>query len=371
MATIAEHHNPDQTSALTWRERVSYGVGDAGFNFYYTGLATFLMIFYTDVFGITAAAAASVLSVTKMFTMFTPPLFAALADRTRTRFGKFRPYLLWLTIPLAVCGVLTFTTPGFDRGGKLIYAYGTYFFMLLCYTGMNIPYNALSGVMTSIQQERTRINSIRFICAFGGSTLITAATPFLVKRLGNGDDSVGWPLTMAIWGLAASVLFLVTFFNTRERVAPLQTNNSTGLQDVKDLTKNLPWIMLFLLVLFTMVTATLRTGSSAYYFKYFVGRPELMAGFIPAYMGAAAAGAALTPFLTRFVERRRLLMLLMAATATLSSAFFFIPKDQVGWMFALQIAIGLVLGPKAPLSFAMFADTPTTTNGAPDAGPQP
>ena len=357
MATITEHHNPDKTSTLTWRERVSYGVGDAGFNFYYTGIATFLMIFYTDVFGITAAAAASVLSVTKMFTMFTPPLIAALADRTRTRYGKFRPYLVWLAIPLAVCSVLTYTTPGFDGGWKLIYAYVTYFFLLLCYTSMNIPYNALSGVMTSVQQERTSINSLRFICAFGGSTLVTAATPFLVKRLGHGDDRVGWPLTMAIWGLAASVLFLVTFFNTRERVAPLKANNSTALQDVRDLTKNLPWVLLFLLVLCTMVTATLRTGSAAYYFKYFVQRPELVAGFIPAYMGAAAVGAALTPFLTRFFERRRLLMLLMAATAILSSAFFFVPKDKVEWMFALQIAIGLVLGPKAPLSFAMFADT--------------
>lgn len=342
---------------MSWREKLGYGVGDAGFNFYMTSIATFLMIFYTDVFGITAAAAASVLSVTKMFTMFTPPVFAAVADRTRSRFGKFRPYMIWLSIPLAIAGVLTFTTPNLGSDGKLIYAYATYFFMLLCYTGMNIPYNALSGVVTSLPQERTSINSLRFICAFSGSMLLTAVTPFLVKWLGHGNDRLGWQLTMGVWGLAASALFLMTFLTTRERVVPLQTKGSNALQDLKDLTKNLPWILLFLLALFTMVAVTLRTGSAAYYFKYYVKRPELLAGFIPAYMGAAAAGAALTPFLTRFVERRRLLMLLMVVTGLLSSAFFFVPKDQVWLMFALQIGIGLALGPKAPLTFAMYADT--------------
>ncbi|MCX6903324.1 MAG: MFS transporter, partial [Verrucomicrobia bacterium] len=340
-----------------WREKISYGVADMGFNFYWTNIATFLMIFYTDVFGISAAAAGSMLFSIKLINAFTDPMVGALADRTRTRFGKFRPYLIWVALPLAAAGVLTYTTPKLDESGKLLYAYGTYLFMMVCYTGINIPYNALSGVMSSDPQERTTINGLRFIFAFGGSTLVTATTPSLVRWLGQENERLGWQLTMAFWGVAASALFIVTFLNTRERVVPPPDQKSNVRQDVKDLTQNGPWMVLFFLALIIMMTITLRTATSAYYFKYYVRRPELMAAFVPAYMAAAAVGASLTPLLTRFIDKRRLLMLLMATTGVLSSAFFFVPKDQIALMFALQILIGLVLGPKSPLAFAMYADT--------------
>jgi len=342
---------------LSWRETISYGVGDMGFNFYWANIATFLMIFYTDVFGISAAAAASMLFTIKIVNAFTDPMIGAAADRTNTRFGKFRPYLIWMALPLAGAGVLTYTTPDLDESGKLIWAYGTYLFMMVCYTGINIPYNALSGVMSSDPQERTTINGLRFIFAFGGSTLVTAATPFLVKWLGHGHERLGWQVTMAFWGVAASGLFAVTFFNTRERIAPPPTQKSNVRQDVKDLTQNGPWMVLFFLALIIMITITLRTSTAAYYFKYYVERPDLLAAFVPAYMAAAAVGASITPILTRFIDKKLLLMLLMSATGILSIAFFFIPKDQIAWMFALQIAIGLVLGPKSPLAFAMYADT--------------
>lgn len=328
-----------------------------GFNFYWTNIATFLMIFYTDVFGISAAAAGSMLFAIKLVNAFTDPVVGALADRTQTRFGKFRPYLIWMALPLAAAGVLTYTTPDLGPGGKLVYAYATYLFMMVCYTGINIPYNALSGVMSSDPQERTTINGLRFIFAFGGSTLVTAATPFLVKWLAPGNETRGWQLTMAFWGLAASGLFVVTFFNTRERIAPPPAQRTKVWEDLRDLTHNGPWLVLFFLALIIMVTITLRTATAAYYFKYYVGRPELMAAFVPAYMAAAAAGASLTSVLTRFLDKKYLLMVLMSATGLLSIAFFFIPRDQIAWMFAFQIAIGLVLGPKSPLAFAMYADT--------------
>lgn len=343
--------------ALSWREKISYGVADMGFNFYWANIATFLMIFYTDVFGISAAAAGSMLFVIKIINAFTDPVIGAAADRTHTRFGKFRPYLIWMAIPLAAAGVLTYTTPDLSGNGKLIWAYGTYLFMMVCYTGINIPYNALSGVMSSDPQERSTINGLRFIFAFGGSTLVTAATPFLVKWLGHGNERLGWQLTMAFWGVAASGLFGVTFVNTRERIAPLPAQKTPVRQDVKDLAQNRPWLVLFFLALIIMITITLRTATSAYYFKYFVGRPELLAAFVPAYMAAAAVGASLTPVLTRFLDKKLLLMLLMSGTGVLSMAFFFIPKDQIALMFALQIVIGLVLGPKSPLAFSMYADT--------------
>lgn len=328
-----------------------------GFNFYWTNIATFLMIFYTDVFGISAAAAGSMLFAIKLVNAFTDPVVGALADRTRTRFGKFRPYLIWMALPLAAAGVLTYTTPNLDQDGKLLYAYTTYLFMMVCYTAINIPYNALSGVISSDPQERTTVNGLRFIFAFGGSTLVTAATPFLVKWLGHGNERLGWQLTMAFWGVAASGLFVITFLNTRERITPLPSQKSNVRQDMADLTRNGPWMVLFFLALVIMITITLRTATAAYYFKYYVGRPELMAAFVPAYMAAAALGASITPVLTRYLEKRKLLMLLMSVTGVLSIAFYFIPKDQIAWMFVLQVAIGLALGPKSPLAFAMYADT--------------
>jgi GPH family glycoside/pentoside/hexuronide:cation symporter len=351
--------NRDQTLAtptLSWRERISYGVADMGFNFYWANIATFLMIFYTDVFGISALAAGSMLFAIKIINAFTDPIIGAAADRTNTRFGKFRPYLIWMAIPLAAAGVLTYTTPGLSGNGKLIWAYGTYLFMMVCYTGINIPYNALSGVMSSDPQERTTINGLRFIFAFGGSTLVTAATPFFVKWLGHGNERLGWQLTMVVWGLAASGLFVVTFLNTRERIAPPPAQRTQVRQDVKDLAQNGSWVVLFFLALIISITITLRSATAAYYFKYCIGRPDLTGTFVAAYMAAAAAGAALTPVLTRFLDKKLLLMLLMSTTGLLSIAFFFIPKDQFVLMFALQIVIGLVLGPKSPLAFSMYAD---------------
>jgi glycoside/pentoside/hexuronide:cation symporter, GPH family len=351
---------PDAGTAhapLPWREKLAYGVADMGFNFYWTNVATFLLIFYTDTFGISAAAAATMMSAIKIINAFTDPLIGAAADRTDTRFGKFRPWLVWMCVPLAGAAVLTYTTPGLAGDAKLGWAYGTYLLMMVCYTCVNIPYNALSGVMSADPQQRSTINGLRFIFAFAGSTLVTAATPDMVRWLGAGDDARGWQLTMLVWAVAASLLFVLTFFNTRERIAPPAGQRNAVWRDVRDLAGNRPWMVLFFLALIIMVTITLRTASAAYYFKYVVGRPELMRTFVPTYMVAAAVGAALTPLLTRWVDKKTLMIMLMSATAALSAAFYAVPPDQVGLMFVLQGALGLVLGPKSPLAFSMYADT--------------
>jgi glycoside/pentoside/hexuronide:cation symporter, GPH family len=351
---------PDAGTAhapLPWREKLAYGVADMGFNFYWTNVATFLLIFYTDTFGISAAAAATMMSAIKIINAFTDPLIGAAADRTDTRFGKFRPWLVWMCVPLAGAAVLTYTTPGLAGDAKLGWAYGTYLLMMVCYTCVNIPYNALSGVMSADPQQRSTINGLRFIFAFAGSTLVTAATPDMVRWLGAGNDARGWQLTMLVWAVAASLLFVLTFFNTRERIAPPAGQRNAVWRDVRDLAGNRPWMVLFFLALIIMVTITLRTASAAYYFKYVVGRPELMRTFVPTYMVAAAVGAALTPLLTRWVDKKTLMIMLMSATAALSAAFYAVPPDQVGLMFVLQGALGLVLGPKSPLAFSMYADT--------------
>ena len=192
---------------LRWRERIGYGLGDMAFNFYWTNIATYLLIFYTDVFGISAAAAATMLFVIKIINACTDPVIGAVADRTQTRWGKFRPYLIVMALPLAVAGVLTYSTPDLSPNGKLLWAYGTYLLLMVCYTSINIPYNALSGVLSADPWERTAVNGCRFASAFLGGTLVTALTPHLVQYLGGGDDRLGWSLAMGVWGLAASGIF--------------------------------------------------------------------------------------------------------------------------------------------------------------------
>lgn len=344
-------------TAVPLREKIGYGLGDMGFNFYWANISAFLLIYYTDVFGISAAAAGTMMLVTKIVDAFTDPLMGAIADRTRSRFGKFRPYLLWLALPLAGAGVLTYSTPDLGETGKLVWAYGTYTLLMLVYTAINIPYSALSGVITSDSQQRTTLVSFRFIGGFSGGILVTYLTPKLVPLLGQGDDVLGWQLTMLVFGIAAALMFLITFLTTKERIAPLSLQPNAVRQDLADLKNNKPWLVLFALALIIMVTITMRAGSGVYYFKYYVERPDLVGEFLSSYMLALALGAAATPLMTRFIDKKRLMVLLMSLAGLLSISLYFVPADAVGIIFALNLAIGFVLGPKSPLAFSMYADT--------------
>ena len=339
-----------------WLEKISYGSGDFGFNLYWTTISAFLLIFYTDSFGLNAAAAGTMLLTTKLVDAFADPIMGAVADRTRTKWGRFRPWLLWAAVPLAASGVLTFTTPDLDSTAKLIYAYATFALMMVIYSVINIPYGALSGVLTSEPQARTQLNSFRFVGGFLGGTFVTYMTPKLVKALGGANEVLGWQLTMTIYGVIACVLFVTLFLTARERVEPVAEQKVSPWKDIGDLLQNRPWLIMFVLALVVMVTISTRMGASAYYIKYYVGRPDQTGLFLTVYGGALAAGSLITPLLTRFIDKRRLLIILMVLVGVLSSVFVFIPKDQIGLMYALQIAIGLCLGPKSPLTFSMYAD---------------
>jgi GPH family glycoside/pentoside/hexuronide:cation symporter len=347
----------DRLAKLSWRERICYGLGDTGFNFYWTNLSAFLMFFYTEVFGITAAVAGSMMVIVKVINAFTDAGLGAIADRTQTRWGKYRPFLIWGALPLALSAVLLYTTPDLDSQGKAIWAFCTYLLMITCYTVVSIPYSALSGVISANATERDTINSARFVGGYLGAALVTWGTQKLVKVFGQGDDVLGWQLTMAFWGIAASILFVTTFLNTRERVTAVATTQPRVMDDIKDLMSNVPWIAVFLLNLIVMVLLTLRTSTTLYYFKYYVGKPDFSAQFLPMFMLSAVAGAFATPFFVRFFEKKALLIMLMAATGLFSLAFYFIPPDGIMWMVILQIGIGFALGMKPPLTFSMLADS--------------
>ena len=342
---------------LRWREKLGYGAGDLGFNLYWTTIASFLAAFYTDVFGISAAAAGTMLFVTRVFDAFTDPAMGIVADRTQSRFGKYRPYLLFAGVPMAAAAVLTFTTPDLGDNGKLLWAYGTYTAMMVLYTVLNTPYSALSGVMTADSQERTTLISARFLFAFTGGALVNKYTLPLVDLFGNGDDVQGWQLTMLLYGAVAALLFGIAFLSTRERIAPPPAQKTSPLDDIGDLLGNRPWLILFALAMIIMMTITMRAGSAYYYFNYYLVRPDLLPDYLFWQMVAYAAGAVLAPVMTRYVDKATLLMWLMAIVGCLSVVFFFVPKDMIWAIFALNILISLALGPKSPLTWSMYADT--------------
>jgi GPH family glycoside/pentoside/hexuronide:cation symporter len=344
-------------AVLGWKERLGYGVGDLGFNLYWTTIVSFLAAFYTDVFGISAAAAGTMLFITKVVDAFTDPVMGAVADRTRTRFGRFRPYLLFAGLPMAAAAVLTFTTPDLDQNGKLVWAYATYTLMMLFYTVLSTPYSALSGVMTASGQERTTLISVRFVFAFTGGALVNKYTLPLVQWFGAGDDTRGWQSTMVLYGIVAAVIFSVTYLTTRERIAPPPAQKTTPMNDIADLLGNRPWLILFALAMIIMMTITMRGGSAYYYFNYYVERPDLLPNYLLCQMLAYAFGAVLAPVMTRFIDKARLLMILMGIVGVLSIAFYFVPKDMIWAMFTLNILISLALGPKSPLTWSMYADT--------------
>lgn len=342
--------------ALTLREKAGYGIGDFGFNLYWANISAFLMYFYTDVMGLAAAAVGTMMLVTKLVDAVTDPLMGAMADRTRTRWGRFRPYLLFGALPLAFTGVLTWTVPDFGPGGKLVWAYATFSLMMLAYTVLSMPYSALSGVMTADSQQRTTLVSFRFIAAFAGTTMVNAFTLHLVSTLGAGDERLGWQLTLAAYGAVACLAFLAVFASTRERIQPPPQQRSSVRQDIGDLLGNRPWLVLFVLALVIMVTIVMRSGSLVYYLKYYVERPELIPRFLTWYSIGLAAGAALTPVLTRYVDKRAAMMWLMVLAGLVSCGMFFVPRGQVGTMLVLNTLVGVLLGPKSPLAFSMYAD---------------
>lgn len=318
-------------SSIKLGEKIGYGLGDLGFNFYWANISGFLLYFYTDVFGISAAAAGTMFLVTKIFDAFTDPVMGGIADRTKSRWGKYRPYLLLGGLPMAGAAVLTYTTPDLGSGGKLFWAYGTYSFMMLMYTVLSVPYSALSGVITAKSQDRTDLISFRFIAAFTGTTIVNYYTLDLVEALGKGNEALGWQLTMLVYGIVAAILFAIVTLTTKERIKPPPNQKTNAVNDLIDLLKNRPWLVLFSLALIIMITITMRAGASIYYIKYYVKQPDLVDDFLTTYGLALAAGAALTPVMTRFIEKKKLLMLLMALTGILSIAFFFIPLMPFGY----------------------------------------
>ena len=294
------------TQPLSVSEKLAYGLGDCGANFVFQTQITFLLFFYTDVFGISPGAAGSILLVSRVLDAVNDPIVGALADRTNSRWGRYRPWILVSAVPLAMALVLCYTAPDLGTTGKIVWAVATYNLLMILYAANNIPYCALSGVMTDDSTERTSLASWRFLCAMAGTLVINMFTLDLVKRLGQGDAAVGYQTAMAVWGALAVICFAITFAFTRERIAPSPRQKSSLRQDLSDLVHSGPWIALFFLAVLIYIQLALRSGAMLYYFTHYLHRDDLFGRFNGVGLAVTMIGVVLAkPLGERFGKRTR------------------------------------------------------------------
>jgi len=342
---------------ISLKEKIGYSLGDAASNFYWKTFEFFVVFFYTDVFGITAAAVGTMLLVTRVLDAVADPVMGSIADRTRTRWGHFRPYLLWGALPFAVAGVLTFSTPNLGSGAKLVYAYITYTSLMFIYTAVNIPYSALMGVISPNSQERTSISSIRFIGAFTAGIFVQFCTLPLVKFFGHGSDTRGWQMTMVLYGTLAVILLVLCFVSTRERVTPPPQQHANLKRDLSDLLGSKPWIVLVGVLLLTLAAFAVKGSVSTYYFKYFVKREDLLGWFLLSNGFAFIAAVLITSRLARWIGKKSLFMLALGLGGLVVGLFSLAKPQDIWFMFGAQIASSFIIGFNSPLVWAMFADT--------------
>jgi len=487
-------------------EKLGYSSGDFASNLFWQTFMFFLPIFYTDVFGLPMAAAAWLFGVSRILDAVTDPTVGIIADRTKSRWGRFRPYILWGAIPFGVVGVLSFTTPDFSESGKIVYAFITYNLMMVLYTVLNIPYSSLMGVITPNSQERTKISSLRFIFAFSAGLFVTAFNNSFVNNFGDlgevqvisktdlvkekapnasykkveymgkvafveestevdesmitdvlydgivvmtdpsqkpdDDDlkvktipaialnnlvsecdtvafskleslaatagkclivdqytdndvyldgklrtgnyvfvadasimagtsmrsnaklvsqSKGYKYTIILYAILAALLFFFTFSSTKERVAPQTEEKSNIGDDLKDLVKNVPWLILLGAGILTMFYVCIRNGAIAYYFKYFVTVDtflgfDVASAFMVLGTLASIAGTGAVSSIAKRFGKKKTYIVLMLLSSVFTASFYFIGSDQVWTMFIMQLLASVFMGPTAALIWAMYAD---------------
>jgi GPH family glycoside/pentoside/hexuronide:cation symporter len=317
---------------LKFREKLGYGLGDTASNFFFVTFNMFLLYYYTDVFGLLPAAVGTMFLVTKVVDAVSDPIMGLIADRTNSRWGKYRPYLLWAAVPYGFCGYLMFANPDLTYlmfanpdltpTAKLVYAYVTYSLMMLAYTAINVPYSALMGVISPSSLERTKVASYRFFGAFLAGWLIATFVTPLKNILGGGDDALGFQLTMTIFAVTSVLLFWITFATTRERVKPPQEDTNIR-RDLAAVSKNGPWIALIFAGVFALTNIAVRQGAQIYYLKYFVGDDgtplflifDKTAVFLSLGTLAMLVGVTLTKALSLRFDKRALMIVLSLLNA--------------------------------------------------------
>ena len=342
---------------LSIKEKVGYGLGDTASHFVWDMVGFWILIFYTDTFGISAAAAGTIMLLARVWDMASDPIMGIIADRTSTRWGKFRPYILWMALPYSVLAVLAFTTPDLGPTGKVIYAGVTYILLMTVFTAINLPYSSLGAVMTSDSYERAGLNSYRFIFAFIGQFIVTGTALSLALYLGNGDNAKGYQYTLILFAAISFILFMITFKTTKERVEPPVGQKQDLKEDLKNLFSNKPWVILFFVGIVSFVMFAMQNLSIAYYFKYYIGNAESVQLFNVIGTVALIIGIPFSkPLAKRFGKKN-----VFVASSLISGLFFillYIPDaGDTTLIYTFNILAKFTYAPAVPLLWTMLADT--------------
>jgi GPH family glycoside/pentoside/hexuronide:cation symporter len=348
----------NEDKKLSIKEKFGYGLGDTASNIVFQMVANFMLIFYTDVYGLSAAAAGTLLLTVRLFDGFTDPIMGSIADRTRTKWGAYRPYLLFLAVPYGVLACLAFITPDFDATGKLVYAYITYGLLMTCYTAINIPYGALGGIMVNSPKERASLQSYRFAMAMAALVVIVWAIPKLVEFFGEGNDQLGYPLAMAFMGTLAAICFIFCFKMTKEKVLPpVEADRKSAFTEFFSLFKNDQWVVIAAISLATLILIGIRSAVAPHYIKYYIGDASLISSFLTTAAIGSVLGAVSTNFLTKVFEKKVLFQFAIVIVIISHSLFYVVDSTQITAIFIIYFIANFAHMMLTPIMFSMVADT--------------
>ena len=358
----------------TLKEKIGYGFGDMASSMFWKVFSAYLPIFYTNVFGLDLSIAALLFLVTKIWDAVSDPMMGIIADRTNTKWGKYRPYLLWIAIPFAIAGVLLFTTPNMGETGKNIWAFATYILMMTIYTAINVPYGSMLGVMTEDTDEKTVFSSYRMFFAYTGSFIVLALWEPLCNSLAGVSgklttDPQAWQTAMIVVSTICLVLFVLTFKMTRERIKPAIKQSSIK-DDFKSLLHNGPWWILLGGVLFFNFFGAVRYAVIPYYFTTQIAEGAKLSFFSIEFLFYAGIfftigeianmiGVAIATPITFKLGKKSTFLYSLFAIMALCIAFYYVPTDSTSgyWtLLLLQVATGIFTGIISPLVWSMYAD---------------
>jgi len=376
--------NTTASQKLSVFEKVGYSLGDLAANLVFQTLVTYLAYFYTDIYGLkTNDASALILTVGLIAAFGFNPILGALADRTSSRWGKFRPWILWTAVPLGVIALLAFSTPDFSYKGKLIYAVVTYSLLLLLYAANNLPYGALSGVITGDMKERNSMSAYRFVAVMFAQFFVQVFMYSIIISAGHGDKAVGIEKVMTWLAIIGTVMLIITFLTTKERIVPKPEQNASLKQDLSDLFKNKPWVIMLTLTTLVFITLAMKGGAYVYYFENYVDKERLTTFITPILNAFKSAGInffgedpvsagfglfnaggiifmivgiTISKWLADKYGKRDVFGIGLFISTLFILLFYFFPPKSVGLMYASQILHGLSYGVTIPLLWAMIAD---------------
>jgi GPH family glycoside/pentoside/hexuronide:cation symporter len=342
---------------LSVKEKIGYSLGDTASHFVWDMVGFWLLFFYTDIYGISAAAAGTIMMIARFWDMAIDPIIGVVSDRTNTRWGKFRPYILFGAIPYAVLAILTFTTPDFGEVGKIIYAGATYVLLMTAYAFINLPYSALGAVMSADTYERAGLNTYRFIAGFIGQFVVTGLALTLANYFGGGDKAQGFQYTVFLFAGLSLVFFFITFKTTKERVQPPKEQKNSVKADFGNLFKNRAWVILAIVGIVSFIMFAMQNAAIAYYFKYYLGREDNVQLFNV--LGTVALIVALPlskPLAKRFGNKN-----VFIGSSLISGLFFmliYLPGvTDLTTIYVFNIIAKMAYAPAVPLLWTMIADS--------------